>query len=214
MEVIILAGGQGKRLRPLTNGIPKCLVPVNGEPMLDHHLRWLRQYKIDKIVVACGYKWEKIREHYGQKLVYSVEDEPLGTGGAIRLALDQIEGDQFIVVNSDDLNNADLSRLWKTGANTVAISRFKSQFGIVDTEGDMITDFRQKPLLPFWANMGLYLLEKKLRYPVNGAIETEILPQLAKKRQLKAFRHEGYWVTINTMKELEEAAEFLKNQNK
>jgi mannose-1-phosphate guanylyltransferase len=211
MEVIILAGGHGKRLRPLTEGIPKCLVPVNGQPMLDYHLRWLSHYNVSKVVVACGYKWEKIREHYGQKLVYSVEDEPLGTGGAIRLALDHIEGDRFIVVNSDDLNNANLDDLWKVGPNTVCISRFKSQFGIVETKDELITEFRQKPLLPFWANMGLYLLDKKLKYPENGAIEHDIFPQLAEKGQLKAYRHMGYWVTINTVKELEEAESVLKS---
>jgi mannose-1-phosphate guanylyltransferase len=210
MDVIILAGGHGKRLRPLTEGIPKCLVPVNGQPMMDYHLRWLSQYDISKVIVACGYKWEKIKEHYGQKLVYSVEDEPLGTGGAIKIALEQVEGDQFIVVNSDDLNNVNLNELQKVGANTVCISRFHSQFGIVETKDDMITDFRQKPLLPFWANMGLYLLDKNLTYPKNGAIESDVLPQLAKKGQLKAYHHNGYWVTINTVKELEEAEKTLK----
>jgi NDP-sugar pyrophosphorylase family protein len=141
-----------------------------------------------------------------------VEDEPLGTGGAIKLALEHIEGDEFFVLNSDDINNADLGKMMKIGANTVAVSQFHSQFGIVETKGDKITEFRQKPLLPYWANIGLYMLSRKLNYPKNGAIETEILPQLAKKNQLNAFRHTGYWVTINTMKELDEAAEFLKKQ--
>ena len=210
MELVILAGGQGKRLRPLTNDIPKCLVPVNGQPMLDHHLNWLKQYDISKIVVACGYKWEKIKDHYGQKLVYSVEDEPMGTGGAIKIALDHIEGDQFIVVNSDDLNNTNLNELWKYGANSVVISHFRSQFGLVETEGHLIKEFKQKPMLPFFANIGLYLLNKDLKFPEKGAFETDLLPQLAAKGDLKAFHHNGYWITINTMKELEEAEEVIR----
>jgi NDP-sugar pyrophosphorylase family protein len=205
MEMIILAGGQGKRLRPLTNDIPKCMVPVNGQPMLQYHLNWLKHYEIKKIVVACGYKWEKIKEHYGPTLVYSVEDEPLGTGGAIKMALDQIEGDQFFVLNSDDLNNTNLHELWKYGANSVVISHFRSQFGIVETEGHLIKEFKQKPLLPYFANIGLYLLNKNLKFPTKGAIETDLLPQLAEKGHLKAFHHNGYWITINTVKELEEA---------
>ncbi len=210
MEVIILAGGQGKRLRPLTNGIPKCLVPVNGLPMLEYHLRWLRQYKIDKIVVACGYKWKKIKEQYGQKLVYSVEDEPLGTGGAVNLALDHIEGDEFIVVNADDLNNTPLDKLMKTGANTTVVSQFHSQFGIVDMEGPLIKNFREKPLLNYWANIGLHILSKKIKYPETGSLERDVLPKLAAAGKLRAFKHTGYWITVNTMKELEEAAESLK----
>jgi len=210
MEMIILAGGQGKRLRPLTNDIPKCMVPVNGHPMLQYHLNWLKQYKISKVVVACGYKWEKIKEHYGPSLAYSVEDQPLGTGGAIKMALEHIEGDQFFVLNSDDLNNTNLNELWKHGANSVVISHFKSQFGIVETEGHLIREFKQKPMLPYFANIGLYVLNKKLKYPKIGALETEVLPQLAAKGELKAFHHNGFWITINTMKELEEAEEEFK----
>jgi NDP-sugar pyrophosphorylase family protein len=209
MELVILAGGQGKRLRPLTNDLPKCMVPVNGHPMLDHHLNWLRQYNISKIVVACGYKWEKIKDHYGKNLIYSVENEPLGTGGAIKQALEHIEGDQFIVVNSDDLNNTNLNELWRFGSNSVVISHFRSQFGLVETEGHLIKEFRQKPMLPYFANIGLYLLSRDLKFPKKGAFETDLLPALAAKGELKAFHHNGYWITINTMKELEEAEEAI-----
>lgn len=205
MELIILAGGQGKRLRPLTNDIPKCMVPVNGQPMLQYHLNWLKHYNIEKVIVACGYKWEKIKDHYGGKLLYSVESEPLGTGGAIKLAMEHIEGEQFFVLNSDDLNNTNLHELWKYGANSVVISHFRSQFGIVETEGHLIKEFKQKPLLPYFANIGLYLLSSNLKFPNVGAIETELLPQLAARGELKAFHHNGYWITINTVKELEEA---------
>ncbi len=210
MEVIILSGGQGKRLRPLTNDIPKCMVPVNGRPMLDWHIQWLNKYNIEKIVMACGYKWEKLKTHYGNKLIYSIEDEPLGTGGAVKLALEHIEGDEFFVVNSDDINNANLAEMVQLGANSIAISQFRSQFGIVETEGHLVKGFEQKPILPYWANMGLYLFSKKMKFPEKGAFETELLPELAAKGELKAYRHKGYWVTINTMKELDEAQEFLK----
>lgn len=211
MEIIILAGGQAKRLRPITDDIPKCMVPINGRPMLDYHLQWLRKYDISKIVLACGYKWEKIKDHYGDAFTYSPENEPLGTGGAIRLAAEHIEGDKFFVLNCDDINNTDLNKLKKLGPNSVVISRFRSQFGIVETKEGLIQNFKQKPLLPYWANIGLYLLDKKLKLPTSGAIETEIFPKLAARGQLKAFKHTGYWITINTQKELEEAGNVLKN---
>ncbi len=210
MEMIILAGGQGKRLRPLTHDLPKCMVPVNGHPMLHWHLQWINKYKIEKVVLACGYKWEKVKQHYGDKLVYSIEDEPLGTGGAIKLALDHIESDEFFVLNSDDINNVNLAEMAKLGANTIALSRFRSQFGIVSVEEGLAREFEQKPILPYWANMGLYLFSKKMDFPKKGAFEMELLPELAAKGELKAYQHTGYWVTINTMKELEQAQEFLK----
>lgn len=210
MEIIILAGGQAKRLRPITDDMPKCMVPINGKPMLDYHLQWLRKYDISKIILSCGYKWEKIKEHYGNALVYSVENEPLGTGGGIKLAMEHVEGDRFFVINCDDINNTDLDKLEKMGPNTVVISRFHSQFGIVETKNGLIKNFRQKPLLPYWANIGLYLLDSKIKLPNSGAIETKTFPLLAKRGQLKAFRHNGYWVTINTPKELEEAGDMLK----
>lgn len=209
MEIIILAGGQAKRLRPITDGIPKCMVPINGKPMLDYHLQWLKKYNISNIILSCGYKWEKIKEHYGNSLTYSVENEPLGTGGGIKLAMEHVEGDQFFVLNCDDINNTDLNKVEKLGPNTIVISRFHSQFGIIETRNGLVRQFRQKPLLPYWANIGLYLLDKKIRLPDKGAIETETFQKLAASGKLKAFKHTGYWVTINTPKELEEAGEML-----
>ena len=210
MEIIILAGGQAKRLRPITDGMPKCMVPINGKPTLQYHLDFLSKYKtIDKIVLACGYRWEKIKEHYGNKFIYSVEQEPRGTAGAVKLALDHIDGNEFLVLNADDINNVDINKLIKTGSNTTVVCKFHSQFGIVDLDGGLIKHFEEKPLLPYWANMGMHFLNKKIKYPDVGSLEHDVLPKLAARGQLKSFKHKGYWVTINTLKELEEAGDML-----
>lgn len=79
MEAIILAGGLGRRLYPLTTDLPKCMIPINGKPLLDYQLQWLRKYRLGKVIVSCGYRWEKIKKYYGDGLIYSVEYEPLGT---------------------------------------------------------------------------------------------------------------------------------------
>lgn len=215
MEIIILAGGTGKRLRPLTDSIPKCMVPINGVPMLQHHINWLKSYNIKKIVVACGYKWEKIKERYGSSLVYSVEDEPLGTAGAVKMALDHIKGDDFLVLNADDINNVDISKLVRSGSNTTVVSRFKSQFGIVDIVDGKINRFREKPFLPpYLANLGLHLLNRKIDFPEKGSLEMDVLPKIAEKGDLKAYIHDGFWITVNTNKELEEAEKILPDKNK
>lgn len=210
MEIIILAGGQAKRLRPITDEMPKCMVPINGKPTLQYHLDYLNKFKvIDKIILACGYRWEKIKQHYGDAFVYSVEDEPRGTAGAIKLAMEKVDGDEFIVLNADDINNVDINKLIETGGNTTVISRFRSQFGIVELENGLIKSFQEKPLLPYWANLGMHILDKSVNFPDSGSLENDVLPKLAAAGNLKSFKHTGYWITINTLKELEEAGMML-----
>lgn len=208
MDAIILSGGFGKRLMPLTKDIPKPMVPVNGKPMLQYHIDWLKRFRISRIIVACGYMWEEIKKHYGSTLIYSVETEPLGTGGAIRQAMDHIDSEEFIVLNSDDVSNLDIGRFLAVGSNAIALSRFNSNFGIVDVEDNIVTRFRQKPLLPYWASMGAYVLSDKIKplLPTNGAIETETFPKI----KLKAYKHTGWWMTVNTVKDLEELEASIK----
>lgn len=211
MEIIVLAGGLAKRLRPLSEDTPKCLAPVNGRPLLDYQLDWLKHYNITKIVLACGYKWEKIRQHYGSKFVYSVEDEPLGTAGAIRKALGEIEGEEFLVLNADDVTNVNLNSFVRMGSNTTAVAHFHSNFGIVDLSDGRIARFREKPLLPYWANCGLHLLSRKVSFPAKGSLESDVLPVLAEEGRLKAYEHDGFWKTVNTVKDLEEIESFFRD---
>jgi len=208
MEIIILVGGFGKRLQPLTKDIPKCMVPVNGRPMLDYHLKWLSLFKIEKMVLACGYKWQEIKRHYGSRFVYSVETETLGTAGAIKMALDDVEDDEFFVLNADDITDVDLNEFRKCGSNAIALARFHSNFGIVETNGNKVVSFKEKPLLPYWASVGLYLLNKtiKSKLPDKGSIEKEVFPKI----ELKAYKHSGFWATVNSIKDLEEFEEAIK----
>ena len=212
MEVIILAGGSGKRLRPLTKDLPKPMVPVNGKPLLQYQFDMLSRYKIEKMVIACGYKWEKIKQFYGSKFIYSVEEEPLGTAGAVRNAIEHIDGQEFIVLNSDDITDIDVGKFMKMGANTTAVAHFHSNFGIVDIKGGKIIHFREKPLMPYWANVGLHLLSKEVKFPQKGSLEQDVLPLLARQGKLKVYKHKGFWHTVNTTKDLEEVEAFLRSK--
>jgi len=207
-EAIILAGGQGKRLRPLTDNVPKPMVQVNGRPVIDYKIEHLRKYGVEKIIIACGYRWEKIKEKYGDSVIYSVENEPLDTGGAIKLALKHIKGKEFFVANCDDLVETDLRALEKMGPNAIVVGHERCRFGVVDLDGDKILGFRQKPILPEWVSVGLYLLKSDIPLPDKGAIETFTFPKL----QLKAFRDEGRWLTINTAKDLEDVEKELRER--
>src|SRR5713226_2945045 len=109
MKALILAGGQGLRMRPLTDDRPKPLVEVNGRPIAELQIEWLKNnIDLEKIVFLCGYRWEKLREHFGSSyqgisVEYSVEETPLGTGGAIRKAIagQRLENENVVVMNGD-----------------------------------------------------------------------------------------------------------------
>ena len=212
MEAIILCGGLGKRLRPLTRDLPKPMVPVNGRPLLQYQLDILNKYKIEKMILACGYKWEKIRQHYGNKFIYSVEEEPLGTAGAVKRALEHVSGSEFIVLNADDITDIAIDKFIKMSSITTAVARFHSNFGIVDIKRNKVVQFREKPLMPYWANAGLHLLSKGIKFPEKGSLENDVLPLLARQGKLKAYKHEGFWQTVNTTKDLEEVEAFLKRK--
>jgi mannose-1-phosphate guanylyltransferase len=209
-EAIILAGGHGKRMGTLTKKIPKCLVPINKKPLLEYQKEFLRKQGIKRIILACGYKWKTIQKKYGKEFIYSVEKEPLGTGGAIKKALKYIKGKEFFVINCDEYTDLNLKKVEKMGSNTMVLSNFNCNFGLAETKGKKIIQFNQKPILPHWANMGIYLLNKKINLPEKGSMEEETFPDLIKKGKLKAYKHLGIWFTVNNLKDKEELEKFLK----
>lgn len=221
MFAIILAGGKGERLRPLTGDKPKCMVPLAGKPILEYQLEWLREGGVKDVVVACGYLAAVIQAHFregkrfGVHLHYSVEDEPLGRGGALKLAYRQVPLEERFVVatNGDNINTQPLAPLIRrhaeTGAvATVMLSRLRSPYGIVKQKGRQIIGFEEKPLLPHWINAGVYVLNREFfaGLPDVGDHEDALFPKLAAKGKLFGFRSKSYWKAIDTVKDLNEAA--------
>ena len=212
MEAIILCGGLGTRLRPLTNDKHKALVEIGGKPIIEWQLKWLKKYGIERkdVILACGYKHEKLKDYFEDSVKYSIEKEPLGTGGALKQALNLVKSEEFLVFNVDDLNNVNLDELKKLGSNSICVTRPRSPFGVVEIDGNKIVRFVEKPLLNVWVSMGIYLLNKDINnfLPEKGSLEREVFPKL----ELKAYKHEGYWYTINTVKQAQEfdPAEFEK----
>lgn len=224
---IILAGGRGERLRPLTQDRPKCMVEVCGRTILDYQLDWLSAYGIKRVIVCCGYLHERIQEHFGDgasreiHIEYSVERQPLGRGGALKRALAHCQDEDFVVaLNGDNISNLDLSRAaavhrLRSPMATVATVSLRSPYGIVDfDEQDDILSFREKPILPHRINAGIYLLNTEIYgyLPDVGDHETETFPELAAERQLKAFHFDGFWHTVDTIKDLTELHDLLLRQ--
>jgi len=224
---VILAGGLGKRLRPLTENIPKPLLPVADKSILEWQILWLRHHGFDDIILCVGYLWKKIEEKindggsYDVKITYVVEPEPLGTGGALMNAKKELENtDKFIVINGDILTNLDLgefSRHIDEDIGTIALVPLPSPFGIVDFDKNTlkVRSFIEKPkITDYWINAGVYIFKKEIfRYlPEKGDIERTTFPKLAEEFKLKAVTFlDAFWISIDSHKDLEEASKLIPN---
>ncbi len=225
MFAIIIAGGKGERLRPLTSDRPKSMVLLAGKPILEYQIEWLREGGVTDVVVACGYLHEAIEEYFGDgerwgvRMRYSVEDQPLGRGGALKLAYRQVEPSEPLVIatNGDNVNTQPLAPVLRqherTGAVvTLVLTQLRSPYGIVKQRGKRVTGFEEKPLLPHWLNAGVYALNREFfaDLPDVGDHEDKLFPRLAEEGRLYAFRSRAYWKAIDTVKDLNEAAAQLE----
>ena len=220
MKAVILAGGYGKRLRPLTNKVPKPLVEVAGKPILRWQIEWLRMHGFREVVLCVGYLKEKIMEYVGDggvlgvKAYYAVEDEPLGTGGAIKNAESVLQSEgKFLVLNGDVLTNLNPARLVDAlggAAGALSLVPLRSSYGVIDVdERGVIREFREKPLLPdYWINAGVYCFTPEIlnHLPERGDIESTSFPELARRGRLVGVKYNDvYWRSIDTYKDLEVA---------
>lgn len=225
MFALIIAGGEGERLRPLTNDRPKNMVPVAGMPIVEHQLEWLRSNGVTDVVFLCGYKADVLEEHigdgsrFGVRALYSLEGEPLGRGGALRQGSSLIPADETDVIacNGDILTDQALEPMLSyhrdQGASaTVMLAPLRSPYGIVDIEDSgRIASFREKPVLPYWINAGIYVLAREFfsMLPETGDHETTTFPRLADEGRLYGFKSEAYWRPVDSMKDLAEATREL-----
>ena len=233
MYALILAGGQGERLRPLTDTLPKPMVPVGGKPILEHQIEWLRAIGVSDVVFLAGYRWEAIKDHFGDgsgfgfRAIYSVEESPLGRGGAIRKGFTQVPGDSgpVAVLNGDVLTFDDPRALLqrhqeRLAANpshlaTIMVVPMVSPYGLVemDQSGEVVA-FREKVEMPHWINAGVYILERMIvpELPELGDHETSTFPHLAQSGRISAYESRAFWRSVDSFKDLREAEEGLSNR--
>jgi mannose-1-phosphate guanylyltransferase len=209
---IVLVGGEGTRLRPLTYDTPKSMLPVANRPFLEHQVEHLRRHGVDRIILACGHRPDAIRVHFGTALEYVVEPQPLGTGGAIAHAARAL-GETFVVANGDVLTDLDLTALAgfhrDRGARmTLALHPVDdpSRYGVVVTAPDgAVTAFVEKPapgtVDSVTINAGTYVVEPDVLdlIPPGRAVsvEYEVFPHLV-GAGLYARSSDGYWRDIGT----------------
>lgn len=220
MKAVLLSGGYGKRLKPLTESIPKPLIEVAGKPIIVWQIEWLKKHGIKEFIICVGYLREKIVESLGSgqrlgvKIGYSVEDEPLGTAGALKNAEHLLRSDEvFVVVNGDVLTTLNPLRLVEKidhNMACIALTRLPSPYGIVefDETTNLVKKFEEKPRLPNYINAGVYAFSSKvLDYiPQTGDLEKTTFPLLVERKSLVAVVYEADdWISIDSHKDLEEA---------
>jgi len=221
VEAIILAGGKAERLGPAAEGRPKPLVRVGGRPLAAYQVAALAEAGVERVLVSCaagqGGLFLAELGGIGPEIVAVEEPEPLGRGGGIRLAAQELHEHETFALNGDELVDLDFSELLGRHldapvAATIAVAPFVSPFGVVELgDGDLVTGFQEAPRLPHWVSCGVYFLgaEALERLPERGDHERTTFPELAAEGKLAAFRHEGLWLTVNTPKDLRRAEESI-----
>ena len=215
MKAIILAGGRGRRLKPITDYIPKSLIPLNNIPIIEWQIRYLKNFGVKEIIVCSGYKSEMLenflamKNNFNLKIKFSREKTPLGTGGAIRQAGSAITEKSFFVLNGDVITNIDLYKLAKK-PNSIASIELKTKFGIMQTMGDRVIEFKEKRTISdVWMNAGIYHLQKETLkdLPKSGDIEKTVFPDYAKKGILNTVKFKDVtWYSIDSFKDMEECS--------
>lgn len=227
---VVLSGGPGTRLRPLTNDAPKGMIEVGGKPLLQWIIEWLRDNGIRQVVLGVAYLKEKIIEYFGDgnkfgvDIQYSVHSVEGGTGEGFRLAISRyIDQKVFFAMNGDQITELNLSDLADfhikhNPVATVAVSNHRCPYGHVQINGENnVTDFIEKPLCPLaLCNTGIYVLTHEILdyLPEKGDAERITFPALIKSRNLKAYSFNGFFVTINTQKDLFEVERELKRRHR
>ena len=231
VDAIVLCGGAGLRLRSVTGDAPKSLASIGGRPFLDILLSQLRRHGFQHVILAVGYQRELIRSHFDNRahdicLEYSIESTPLGTGGALRNAVDFVQSDSVLIMNGDSYTDADLSGFVadyceaKADLSVLVVpTDGRVDCGLVSVDpGGGVLGFKEKQSATGtqYVNAGIYMVTKSIlcEIPPNQrvSLEEELFPRLlAEGKNIRAFHHSGRCIDIGTPERYLNARETLAN---
>lgn len=226
LSAVIMAGGFGMRLRPLTDNLPKPMLPVGDRPLLEHTIERLRDSGIHRVNLTTHYQADIIANHFGNgqefdvEINYVEEDRPLGTAGGLKVMEDCQE--TLLVINGDILTEVDFRSMLtyhrEHGADaTVGVRQYELQvpYGVVDCDGSRVRKLQEKPMLNFLVNAGIYLLEPTVyRYIPKGHRfdMTDLIARLIDKgRHVVSFPIVEYWLDIGHKADYERAQQYARN---
>ena len=233
MKTVILAGGKGVRLRPLTYTIPKPLLPVGEKPILEEMIEWLKRYGLTDLIIAVGYRAELIETYFrdgaqlGVHIDYVREAHPLGTAGPlslVRRSFDLPRDEPLLAMNGDILTDLDMRAfidVHRRGSYevTVATREFQMQhpYGVIQVDGERVTAIDEKPVGTDIVSAGIYALQPSALdlIPEDRFFDIPDLVNalLAEKRSVGAYQFAGQWIAIDRIEELEDAARLIRERH-
>lgn len=226
-QAVILAGGLGTRLRPITYEIPKALIPVHGRTITEHLFDLLKRYGITNIIMSVGYMKEKIEAYFldgsqfGLNISYIEEEKPLGTAGPLKLARKGLK-ETFVCMNGDELKNVNIDEMYEVHKRNKALATLAlvevmdpSLYGVARLDGNKIMEFIEKPKKEKahsnFINSGFYILEPEVISLIpetkNGfaMLEKDVFPKIAEMGRLYAYKSKGQWFDTGNMERYEKA---------
>ena len=231
MKALILAGGAGTRMRPLTYVVPKALLPVGGKPLVERTIQYLKSYGIKEIVVCVAYLKKQIITTVGDgsalgvSVEYAESEVPMGTAGQLKSA-EHLVREPFVAMNGDIVTSLNIANLISThetsnGIGTIALKKYevKIPYGhITLNKNASIQAFEEKPTLSFMANAGIYVMDPGIfKYiPENRvcSLETEIFPTLLSRgERLNSYYENAYWADVGSMTDFERVNDEMLNVN-
>jgi len=220
LQAVILAGGLGTRLRPLTYIVPKPMLPVAGKPLLERTLNYLREYEFDEAIVCVAYLKKQIIDYFkngdfGIEIRFAEAERPLGTAGQLKTAEPFIEG-TFLAMNGDIVTSMNLKNLIEShsknsGIGTISLKTYTIEipYGYIETkEKGLITSFKEKPSITYKANAGIYIFEERIFEYIPAqeivSLEREVFPSLIESgEKIYGYHEDAFWADVGDLAEYE-----------
>jgi len=226
MKVVLLAGGFGTRLSEYTKTIPKPMIEVGGQPMLVHIMKQYAKYGFKDFYIALGYKGEIIKKFFNKNFFdWNINLIETGkntmTGGRLKRLKKYVGKKTFMMTYGDGLSNVNLSKLLKHHKKnkklvTLTAVRPPARFGALKLKGNNVSYFKEKPKLDEgWINGGFFVMEPEFLKFIkndNTYLEREPLEKITRKKQLAAFKHEGFWQCMDTKRDKDNLNKILKRK--